>query len=168
MKAIEYDGVATVQIIFNAFRQRPAELFFQQAIARNIGILARVPMASGLLTGKMTAASTFADDDHRQFNREGQAFDKGETFSGVDFNAGLAAVDALRPLVPAGVSMAQFALRWILMHEAVSCAIPGAKNAQQAADNAAASDIPPLSDEVMQGVRRIYDEQLFDAVHHRW
>jgi aryl-alcohol dehydrogenase-like predicted oxidoreductase len=168
LKAIEYEGVATVQIIFNAFRQRPAELFFQQAIARNIGILARVPMASGLLTGKMTAASTFADDDHRQFNREGQAFDKGETFSGVDFNAGLAAVDALRPLVPAGVSMAQFALRWILMHEAVSCAIPGAKNAQQAADNAAASDIPPLSDEVMQGVRTIYDEQLFDAVHHRW
>lgn len=168
LKAIEYEGVATVQIIFNAFRQRPAELFFQQAIARNIGVLARVPMASGLLTGKMTAASTFADDDHRQFNREGQAFDKGETFSGVDFNAGLAAVDSLRPLVPAGVSMAQFALRWILMHEAVSCAIPGAKNAQQAADNAAASGIPPLSDEVMQGVRTIYDEQLFDAVHHRW
>lgn len=168
LKAIEYEGVATVQIIFNAFRQRPAELFFQQAIVRNIGVLARVPMASGLLTGKMTAASTFADDDHRQFNREGQAFDKGETFSGVDFNAGLAAVDSLRPLVPAGVSMAQFALRWILMHEAVSCAIPGAKNAQQAADNAAASGIPPLSDEVMQGVRTIYDEQLFDAVHHRW
>lgn len=168
IKAIEYDGVATVQIIFNAFRQRPAELFFQQAIARNIGILARVPMASGLLTGKMSADSTFADDDHRKFNRNGEAFDKGETFAGIDFEKGLKAVAAIRPLVPDNASMAQFALRWILMHEAITCAIPGAKNVAQATDNAAASDLDPLSDSVMKAVRTVYENQIFKQVHHRW
>lgn len=168
LKAIEYEGVATVQIIFNAFRQRPSELLFEQVKKRNVGILARVPMASGLLTGKLSADSRFAADDHRQFNRDGEAFDKGETFSGVDFAAGLEAVEALRPLVPAGMSMAQFALRWILAHDAVSCAIPGAKNPEQAVANARASDLPELSPETMQAVRRIYDTQLFDMVHHRW
>ena len=168
LKAIEYEGVATVQIIFNAFRQRPSELLFEQVKKRNVGILARVPMASGLLTGKLSADSRFAADDHRQFNRDGEAFDKGETFSGVDFAAGLEAVEALRPLVPAGMSMAQFALRWILAHDAVSCTIPGAKNPEQAVANARASDLPELSPETMQAVRRIYDTQLFDMVHHRW
>lgn len=168
LKAIQYEGVATVQIIFNAFRQRPAEDFFKQAQARNVGILARVPMASGLLTGKMSAESTFAVDDHRQFNRQGEAFDKGETFSGVDFATGLEAVEALRPLVPEGATMAQFALRWILMHEAVSCAIPGARNVAQAVDNAAGSDLPPLSDSTMEAVRSVYEDKLYQAVHHLW
>jgi len=153
LKAIEYDGVATVQLIFNAFRQRPTELFFEQAMKRNVGILARVPMASGLLTGKLTASSTFSDDDHRKFNRQGEAFDKGETFSGVDFEEGLKAVEELRVLVPEGTTMAQFALRWILMHEAVSCAIPGAKTPAQASDNAAASDLPEFSDDTMARVK---------------
>lgn len=168
LTAIEYEGVATVQIIFNAFRQRPAEFFFSEAIEKNIGILARVPMASGLLTGKMTENSTFAADDHRQFNRNGEAFDKGETFSGVDFTSGLKAVDELRPLVPQGSAMAQFALRWILMHPAVSCAIPGAKNKQQAQENAAASDLAALSDATMAAVRKIYDDHIAEHVHQSW
>lgn len=168
LKAIEYDGVATVQIIFNAFRQRPAELFFEQALKRNIGILARVPMASGLLTGKFTRESSFEKDDHRDFNRDGAAFDRGETFGGIDFNSGLDAVDELRSLVPEQATMAQFALRWILMHEAISCAIPGAKTPSQVADNASASALPALSDDVMQAVRTVYDNRIFNQVHHRW
>lgn len=168
LKAIEYDGVATVQLIFNAFRQRPTELFFEQAMKRNVGILARVPMASGLLTGKLTASSTFSDDDHRKFNRQGEAFDKGETFSGVDFEEGLKAVEELRVLVPEGTTMAQFALRWILMHEAVSCAIPGAKTPAQASDNAAASDLPEFSDDTMGAVRATYEKYIYPLAHHRW
>ena len=131
LKAIEYPGVKTVQIIFNMFRQRPAELFFREASARRIGILARVPLASGLLSGKMTRSSRFARDDHRNYNRKGQAFDRGETFSGVDYEKGLKAVEELKRLLPSGFSMPQFALRWILMHDAVSCAIPGAKRPEQ-------------------------------------
>lgn len=168
LKAIEYEGVATVQLIFNAFRQRPTELFFEQAIKRNIGILARVPMASGLLTGKLSSTSTFAADDHRQFNRQGEAFDKGETFSGIDFEQGLMAVDELRDLVPNAASMAQFALRWILMHEAVSCAIPGAKSVTQASDNAASSDLPDLDGKTMDAVRAVYEKYIYSLVHHRW
>ncbi len=128
LKAIEYPNVQTVQIIFNIFRQRPAELFFDEAIRRKVGILARVPLASGMLTGKLTAKSSFEADDHRAFNRHGESFDRGETFSGVDYETGLKAVDELRALVPAGWSMPQFALRWILMFDAVTCTIPGAKN----------------------------------------
>lgn len=168
LKAIEYEGVASVQIIFNAFRQRPAELFFQKALARDVGIIARVPMASGLLTGKMNMNSTFSADDHREFNRQGEAFDKGETFSGVDFATGLDAVDALRPLVPQGASMAQLALRWILMHQAVSCAIPGARNVVQAIDNAAAADLPVLSDSTMKAIRSVYEDKIYQHVHHLW
>lgn len=168
LKAMEHEGVATVQIIFNAFRQRPAEIFFEQAVAHNVGILARVPMASGLLTGKMSTESTFAADDHRQFNRHGEAFDKGETFSGVDFATGLEAVESLRPLVPDNTSMAQFALRWILMHDAVTCAIPGARNVAQASDNAAASELPALSDNIMAAVRLVYDNKIRPQVHHLW
>jgi len=168
LKAIEYEGVATVQLIFNAFRQRPTELFFDQALKRNIGILARVPMASGLLTGKLSPTSKFAADDHRQFNRQGEAFDKGETFSGIDFEQGLKAVDELRDLVPNGFSMAQFALRWILMHEAVSCAIPGAKSAAQASDNAATSDLPDIDRKTMESVHAVYEKYIYALVHHRW
>jgi len=168
LKAIEYPGVQTVQIIFNIFRQRPAELFFQEARRRKVGILARVPLASGLLTGKLTRQSTFAADDHRQFNRHGESFDQGETFSGVDYETGLQAVEELRPLVPPDATMAQFALRWILMFDAVSCAIPGAKTPAQAEDNVRAADLPPLSTATMAKVREIYDRRVRELVHHCW
>jgi len=168
LKAIEFPGVKSVQIIFNIFRQRPAELFFAQARQRKVAILARVPLASGMLTGKLTPKSTFEDDDHRKFNRQGEEFDRGETFSGVDYETGLAAVDELRKLVPEGWTMAQFALRWITMFEAVSCAIPGAKNPGQAEDNARASDLPALSPETMRAVRGLYDERIRPLVHHYW
>ncbi len=168
LKAIEYENVATVQIIFNMFRQRPSKLFFEQATKRNIGILARVPLVSGLLTGKMSAASTFADDDHRTYNRTGNAFDSGETFSGVPFDVGLKAVEQLRPLTPDDATMAQFALRWILMFDAVTCAIPGGKNPAQVTDNAAASALAPLPDETMSAIQDIYDTFVAPHVHHRW
>jgi aryl-alcohol dehydrogenase-like predicted oxidoreductase len=168
LKAIEYPNVRTVQIIFNMFRQRPAGLFFSQAQAEEIGILARVPLASGLLTGKMRADTTFETDDHRNYNRDGQSFDVGETFAGVPYEVGLAAVEELRPLVPGGATMAQMALRWILMFDAVSCAIPGAKNPAQAADNVAGSALPPLDKDTMAAVREIYDRLIRPHVHHRW
>ncbi len=168
LKAIEYPGVQSVQIIFNIFRQRPAELFLAEAQRRKVGILARVPLSSGMLAGKFNKESRFTADDHRQYNRHGEAFDVGETFSGVDYDLSLEAVDKLRALVPEGVSMAQFALRWILMYEAVSCTIPGAKNPQQASDNAKAAELPPLSDEIMAAVKDIYDSMIKDQVHHKW
>jgi len=168
LEAIEYPNVQTVQIIFNCFRQRPAEKFFARAKEKQVGILARVPLASGLLTGKFRRDSTFAKDDHRNFNRHGEAFDMGETFSGVDYNVGLDAVEEMRALVPAGVSMSQFALRWILIFDAVTCAIPGGKRPEQVVDNCAASDLPPLSDTAMAGVKRIYDEKIRVAVQNRW
>ena len=168
LKAIEYPNVQTVQIIFNIFRQRPAELFFQEAKRRQVGILARVPLSSGMLTGKMSAGSRFEADDHRRFNRQGEAFDKGETFSGVDYNLSLQAVEELRPLVPEGMSMAQFALRWILMFDAVSCVIPGAKRPSQAQANADAASLPPLSAGTMAAVSEIYQSLIKDQVHHLW
>ena len=168
LKAIEYPNVQTVQIIFNIFRQRPAELFFDQAKIRNVGILARVPLASGMLTGKLTKDSQFADDDHRNFNRHGESFDRGETFSGVDYQAALQAVEELRALLPEEMTMAQFALRWILMFDAVTCAIPGAKHASQAEDNARAADLPQLKNETMQTIEQIYDRRIRPLVHHRW
>jgi aryl-alcohol dehydrogenase-like predicted oxidoreductase len=168
LKAIEFPNVQSIQIIFNIFRQRPRELFFQMAKQRKVGILARVPLASGLLTGKMSRQTEFPTDDHRNFNRYGESFDVGETFSGVDYETGLAAVEALRPLVPPGVSMAQFALRWILMHDAVSLAIPGAKNTRQAADNAAAAELPALDEATMQRTVEIYDQFIRNQVHQRW
>lgn len=168
LKAVEYPNVQTVQIIFNAFRQRPAELFFPEARRRQVGILARVPLASGLLTGKLRRDSSFAADDHRAFNRDGAAFDRGETFAGVDYDTGLQAVDELRPLVPGGATMAQFALRWILMHDAVSCAIPGARRPQQAEDNIAAADLAPLPADTMAAVREVYDRRIRPLVHHYW
>lgn len=168
LKAIEYPNVQTVQIIFNMFRHRPADLFFREAQRRKVGILARVPLASGLLTGKMTRQTTFAADDHRNFNREGESFDRGETFSGVDYEAGLDTVEEIRPLVPPGATMAQFALRWILMFEAVSCVIPGAKRPSQAEDNVKAAELPPLSPEQMAAIRAIYDRHIRAEVHHRW
>lgn len=168
LKAIEYPNVQSVQIIFNMFRHRPAEEFFPVAQQRQVGILARVPLASGLLTGKMTPQTAFALDDHRHFNRRGEAFDVGETFSGVDYKTGLAAVEELRPLVPPGATMAQFALRWILMFDAVTCAIPGARRPSQVEDNVHAAYLPPLSPETMAKVREIYDRYIREQVHHRW
>jgi aryl-alcohol dehydrogenase-like predicted oxidoreductase len=168
LKAIEYPNVQSVQIIFNIFRQRPAELLFQEAKRRKVGILARVPLASGLLTGKMKTNTAFAADDHRNFNRYGEAFDRGETFAGVDYETGLQAVEEMRSLVPEGYTMAQFALKWILMFDAVSCAIPGAKRPSQVDDNAAAADMLPLPEETMQRVRDIYNTYVYDQVHHRW
>jgi aryl-alcohol dehydrogenase-like predicted oxidoreductase len=168
LKAIDYPNVQTVQIIFNMFRQRPAELFFTQAQARQVGILTRVPLASGLLTGKMRPDTTFAENDHRRYNRHGEAFDVGETFAGVPYDVGLAAVEELRPLVPAGATMAQMALRWILMFDAVSCAIPGAKRPSQVSDNVAASTLPLLSEQTMAAVRDVYDRLIRPYVHQRW
>ncbi len=168
LKAIEYPNVQTVQIIFNIFRMRPAELFFQEAIRRKVGILARVPLASGMLTGKMRKDTSFEKDDHRLFNRHGEAFDRGETFSGVDYETGLAAVEELKSLLPAGVSLTQFALRWILMFDAVTCAIPGAKRPSQAEENIAAADLPAFSAETMGKVRAIYDEKIRPLVQHYW
>ena len=168
IKALEFSGVQSVQIIFNIFRQRPAELFFPLAKQRRTGILARVPLASGLLSGKMTSTSTFHSDDHRNFNTRGEVFDVGETFSGVGFQRGLQAAEQLRPLVPEGEDMAQFALRWILMFDAVTCAIPGAKNAAQAQENARSSSLPGLNEDTMGRVRAIYDERIRDHVHQLW
>lgn len=168
LKAIEYPGVKSVQVIYNLFRQRPAELFMREAQRRGIAVIVRVPLASGLLTGKMTANTTFAADDHRHFNREGQAFDKGETFAGVPYDVALQAVKKIRPLVPSGVSMAQFALRWILMNAGVTTVIPGAKNAEQAKANNTASELAPLTDSAMAALRQLYTETVAPFVHHRW
>ncbi len=168
LKAIEYPNVQSVQIIFNIFRQRPSELFFREAQRRKTAILARVPLSSGMLTGKFSKKSTFGNDDHRQYNRHGEAFDMGETFSGVDYDLSLEAVEKLRALVPEGMSMAQFALRWILMFDAVSCTIPGAKNSQQAHDNAQAADLPAFSAETMAAVQQIYNSMIKEQVHHLW
>lgn len=173
LKAIEYPGVQTVQIIFNCFRQRPAELFFKEAERRRVGILARVPLASGLLTGKLNRQSQFAPDDHRNFNRHGEAFDVGETFSGVDYDTALAAVDEMRGLVPPGMTMAQFALRWILEFPQVTCAIPGGKRVEQVRENCFASDAPALGGTpagvlAMAGVRKVYESRIKPLVHHRW
>jgi len=167
-KAIEFSEVQSVQMIFNIFRQRPIEDFFPQARQRKIGIIARVPLASGLLSGKMTPSTTFARDDHRSFNRQGAAFDKGETFSGVDYETGLLAVEELRPLIPPGATMAQMALRWILMFPEVTCAIPGAKRPLQVEDNVQAADLPPLSEASMQKIREIYDQYIRPQVHQLW
>lgn len=168
LKAIEYPNVKTVQIIFNIFRQRPLELFFGVAQKRKVGILARVPLSSGMLTGKMSRTSLFQADDHRLFNRQGESFDRGETFSGLDYEIGLQVVDELRPLVPADMTMTQMALRWILMSSAVTCAIPGAKRPAQVEENVRAADQPPLSDEAMSQIRAIYDRLVRPHVHHYW
>ena len=167
-RALRYPNVQTVQIIFNMFRLKPAEALFPLARERQVGILARVPLASGLLTGKLGPDSSFAADDHRAYNREGAAFDKGETFSGVPYDVGLRAVDRLRPLVPPGATLAQLALRWILTFDAVSCTIPGAKTAAQALENAAAAALPPPDEAALAAVQGVYDERIRPHVHASW
>ena len=168
LKAIEFPGVESIQIIYNIFRQRPDHLFFQEARRKNVAVIARVPLASGLLSGKITRDTKFATDDHRNFNRNGEAFDVGETFAGVPFEVGLQAVEEVRKLVPAGATMAAFALRWILMHEAVTVVIPGARNGEQAKANAEAASLAPLSQDVMAATREIYERLIAPHVHHRW
>jgi aryl-alcohol dehydrogenase-like predicted oxidoreductase len=168
LKAIEYPNVASVQIIFNAFRQRPAGLFFAEAARRGVGIIVRVPLASGLLSGKYTRETAFASDDHRNYNRQGEAFDVGETFAGVPFEVGLDAVEELRGLVPEGATLAQLALRWILMHDAVSTVIPGARSPEQARGNAEAAALPALDDAAMTRIAAVYDERIAPHVHQRW
>ncbi|MDY0748475.1 aldo/keto reductase [Paucibacter sp. R3-3] len=168
IKAIEYPNVQSVQIIYNIFRQRPADLLFRETLARKVAILARLPLSSGLLSGKLTAQSSFEPDDHRAGNRDGQWFDKGETFSGLNYDTGLAAVEQLKPLVPAGQTLAQFALRWILSNPAVTCAIPGGKRPSQIEENMVAGDLPALSSDELAKVRAVYEKFAYDQVHHRW
>jgi len=168
LKAIEFPGVATIQIIFNMLRQRPADRFLAEAARRDVGVLARVPLASGLLTGKLTAASVFEADDHRRSNRHGEEFDVGETFAGVDYETGLAVVEELKSLVPEGATLAQVALRWILAHDGVTTAIPGAKTPEQARANAAAADLAPLPPETMARIAELYEARVKPLVHQRW
>jgi len=168
LRALRHAHVQSVQIIFNMLRLKPADAFFAAAQARQAGILARVPLASGLLSGKFTKASRFDSDDHRSYNRNGERFDRGETFSGVPYDTGLEAVERLRGLVPPGASLAQLALRWILMFEAVTCAIPGARTPEQARQNAAAAALPPLDEKTMAAVRALYDEAIRPLVHASW
>jgi len=168
LAAIPRLGVATVQIIFNAFRHKPLEEVLPAAAEAGVGIIARVPLASGLLSGRYGEDTVFSADDHRTYNRHGEAFDVGETFAGVDFAAGVAAARRLARYVSPGTAMAQFALRWITMHPAVSVVIPGARNPEQARANAAAADLPPLDDAAMAGVRAVYQEDIRPLVHERW
>lgn len=168
LKAIEYPGVATAQIIYNIFRQRPQDLFFAEAKKKDVGVIVRVPLASGLLSGKIGKDTVFAADDHRNFNRHGEAFDVGETFAGVPFDVALQAVDELRTLAPANVPMAQFALRWILAQDAVSVVIPGARNAAQAQSNAAASALAPIDGATLAAIAALYERLIKVHVHQRW
>ena len=168
LKAMEFSEVKTVQIVFNLFRQRPAGLFFSEAQSRKVGVIARLPLSSGMLTGKMTTQSQFESGDHRLFNRNGEAFDKGETFSGLDFQTGLNAVEEFKPLIPAGASLSQMALKWILMHPAVSCAIPGGKRSSQVEENVTAAKLAPLTATTLRAISDIYEAQVKSEVHHRW
>ncbi len=168
LKAIEYPNVQTVQLIFNIFRQRPRDLLFAEAAKRKVGILARLPLSSGMLTGKLDSHSQFEPDDHRSFNRHGEAFDRGETFSGVDYEIGLRAVEELRRLLPENITLAQFALRWILMFEEVTCAIPGARRVAQVEENFTAADLPALPQSTMEEVQKLYDGTIRPLVHHYW
>jgi aryl-alcohol dehydrogenase-like predicted oxidoreductase len=168
LAALDLPHVASVQIIFNIFRQRPAEVFLPEAARRGVAVIARVPLASGLLSGRFTRDTAFPADDHRAFNRAGAMFDRGETFAGVDYETGLAAVERLRPLVPPGVSLARFALAWILSFDAVSTVIPGARRPGQVVENAAAAALPPLDPAVLAAVRDVYDGSIRPLVHHLW
>lgn len=168
LKAIEYDNVTTVQIIFNMFRQRPAQLFFEQAIKKDIGVIVRVPLASGLLTGTYSKQTSFTPGDHRTFNRNGEAFDKGETFAGIDYETGLAAVEELKKIFPDQQNLAPVALRWILQFKAVSCIIPGASSAEQAAANLLALEQPELTAVQLDAVNGVYEKYIKKAVHHLW
>jgi aryl-alcohol dehydrogenase-like predicted oxidoreductase len=166
--SLRYPNVQSVQVVFNVFRPRPAEVLFAEAARAKVGIIARLPLASGLLTGKLGPGANFAPDDHRNFNRRGEAFDAGETFSGLPYEEGLKAVEELRPLAVPGVTLAQAALRWILMFPEVTCAIPGAKTPVQVEENARAASLPPLTAAAMTLARDVYDKYFRATVHTRW
>jgi len=168
LKAVEYPGVASVQIIFNMFRQRPSELFFKRAKEKNVGIIVRVPLASGLLTGKFAPGTTFKKEDHRFFNREGKFFDRGETFSGVEYETGLKAVEELKSVFPGAGKLALYALRWVLMFPEVSVVIPGASSVAHVEPNLAASGLSRLSNAQMKKVREVYEKHVRPTVHHLW
>ncbi|WP_180608179.1 aldo/keto reductase [Agrobacterium vitis] len=168
LKALEYPIIRSIQIVYNIFRQRPSELLFKEAERRGVGILARLPLASGLLGGRIDQKTRFAEDDHRSYNRNGEQFDRGETFSGVDFTTALGAIEQLRPLVPSGVTMAQFALRWILMNDAVSCVIPGARRIDQLEENVRGGELAPLECGVMPLIDQIYQNRVRTLVHNYW
>jgi aryl-alcohol dehydrogenase-like predicted oxidoreductase len=168
LKGIEFNNVTTVQIIFNKFRQRPSELFFEQAKKKDIGVIVRVPLASGLLTGKFSKQSTFTAGDHRNFNRNGEMFDKGETFSGIDYETGLAAVEELKELFPNQANLAPIALKWILGFDAVSTIIPGASRPEQVSANVAALDFPDMNAEQISQMNSIYEKHIKKLVHHLW
>jgi aryl-alcohol dehydrogenase-like predicted oxidoreductase len=168
LKAIEYPNVQSVQIIFNILRQRPKDLFFSEAAKKKVGILARVPLSSGMLTGKLTKNYKFDNDDHRYFNRNGESFDKGETFSGIDYERSLEVVEKLKKLLPKGMALSQLALRWIMMFDEVTCTIPGAKRTRQVEENVTAADLPDLPPEVMDEINKIYNNDVKELVHHYW
>lgn len=168
LKAIEYPNVTTVQIIFNLFRQRPSELFFAEAKKKDIGIIARVPLASGLLTGKFDSKTTFDNQDHRNFNRNGEAFDKGETFSGIDYELGLKAVEALKNIFPDSQNLAPIALQWILNFDQISCIIPGASKKEHVISNLSVYDVPKLTSEQISAMNKIYDDLIKPVVHQLW
>jgi aryl-alcohol dehydrogenase-like predicted oxidoreductase len=168
LKALEYPNLQTLQVIFNVLRQRPAELLFPRAIERRVGILARLPLSSGMLTGKLTSASRFHPDDHRAFNREGAAFDKGETFSGFDYERGLQVVEKLRALLPAGMTLPELALRFIASFPAVTCSIPGARRVEQVEQNVAAGAKGALDAGLLSALARLYESDVKPSVHQRW
>ncbi|MEL6941139.1 MAG: aldo/keto reductase [Bacteroidota bacterium] len=168
LKAIEYENVTTVQIIFNVFRQRPANLFFEEAKKKNVGIIVRVPLASGLLSGKYSKSTTFEEGDHRHFNRNGEAFDKGETFSGIDYDLGLEAVDKLKSIFPNQENLAPTALKWILQHQEVSCIIPGASKLEHLISNISASELASLSNTEITQMNSVYEQYIKAQVHHLW
>ncbi|MFV5697972.1 aldo/keto reductase [Flavobacterium sp. ZT3R17] len=168
LKAIEFPNVTTVQIIFNLFRQRPSELFFKEALKRDVGIIGRVPLASGLLTGKFNTQTTFDIQDHRNFNRNGDAFDKGETFSGINYELGLKAVEELKALFPNATNLAPIALQWILSFDEVSCIIPGASNESHVLSNLSVYDLPKLTYEKITAMNEIYERYIKPEVHQLW
>jgi aryl-alcohol dehydrogenase-like predicted oxidoreductase len=168
LKALEYPALQTLQVIFNILRQRPAELLFPRAVERKVGILARLPLSSGMLTGKMTSATRFQPDDHRAFNREGAAFDKGETFSGFDYDQSLQVVQKLRGLLPAGMTLPELALRYIASFPAVTCSIPGARRVEQVEQNVAAGSKGPLDAELLSALAHLYATDVKAFVHQRW
>jgi len=168
LKAIEYENVTTIQVIYNIFRQRPHERLFELAQERNVGLIIRVPLASGLLTGKFSKNTEFDSNDHRAFNRNGEAFDKGETFSGIDFEKGLEAINKLKQLFPEEQNLVHIALKWILMRDEVSCVIPGASSTEQVASNVKAREMPKISNEIMQQIEKVYQEDIKEFVHQRW
>ncbi|MGP6207629.1 aldo/keto reductase [Cuniculiplasma sp. SKW3] len=168
IKAAEYPGVSTVQIIFNLFRQRPAEIFLPMASTKNIGVIARVPLASGLLTGKFKGDEVFEPDDHRAFNRNGEAFDRGETFSGIDFKTGVETVQELKRIIPNGYTMTTFAIKWILEHPQVSTVITGAKTDIQIKENASAPELPDIDPNIMKEIENLYNARIRPLVHNYW